>query len=552
MLSSSHILNKYISKNIKEKLNSDILDNFVENIYKILHSENSDLLENGNLSNQANNLNWQKKSQVIISYLETIKKSQSVSKETFAEILEGINNYVNGVDYSVIGKAQKKTKWDFTFVSYTQGFKEFYKNFNAYMSANREKNNLFTQSKNALSLVLNTFQQALTYINAHPYQTAALVLASQAAVADALTSNDPSNDPNLVAYYPFDGNALDATGNGNDGTVYGARLVLDRFEDKNSAYYFDGKSYISGNAVSYPRGDRTISLWFKPDYWPQTTGVDRSGGMFGHCGISSDYSANLAIALNQGIACGMVAKNNYITWSWGLPNTVLYCYEDLYGTPFVWNQLTFTSSSENGMSIYINGAIQCQQMSYMKTNGYVTDFTIGSIAVNNAPYNDSCTPMYRGSIDDVMIYNRALTGSEVKSLYEKQKIKQSDDSTSQNHGFSKTTVGLIAGSSCFVVGAASAAIFCFFKKRKTEKRLPMVPDLNNQKIDSEESSSKRQVKKIQSELEMHTGYGTFAQMKKKDTDDIEAAKIPFISEDQKISEEQKKDSPTMERKLNIN
>jgi len=44
----------------------------------------------------------------------------------------------------------------------------------------------------------------------------------------------------LVAYYPFNGNANDESGNGNNGTVYGATLAADRFGIVNSAYSFDG------------------------------------------------------------------------------------------------------------------------------------------------------------------------------------------------------------------------------------------------------------------------------------------------------------------------
>jgi len=44
----------------------------------------------------------------------------------------------------------------------------------------------------------------------------------------------------LIAFYPFNGNANDESGNGNHGTVYGASLVKDRFGNADSAYSFDG------------------------------------------------------------------------------------------------------------------------------------------------------------------------------------------------------------------------------------------------------------------------------------------------------------------------
>ena len=44
----------------------------------------------------------------------------------------------------------------------------------------------------------------------------------------------------LIAYYPFNGNADDASGNGHHGVVIGATLVSDRFDQTQNAYLFDG------------------------------------------------------------------------------------------------------------------------------------------------------------------------------------------------------------------------------------------------------------------------------------------------------------------------
>ena len=73
----------------------------------------------------------------------------------------------------------------------------------------------------------------------------------------------------LVAYYPFNGNANDASGNGNDGTVQGAVPTTDRFGNANSAYAFDGLTdYIelplnTGNLNGLSRA--TFSAWINPN-----------------------------------------------------------------------------------------------------------------------------------------------------------------------------------------------------------------------------------------------------------------------------------------------
>ncbi len=70
----------------------------------------------------------------------------------------------------------------------------------------------------------------------------------------------------LIAYYPFEGDANDASGNGYNGTVYGATLT--NFGHSGQAYYFDGSNdYIDVplniNPSNYPQ--LTMGAWVKAD-----------------------------------------------------------------------------------------------------------------------------------------------------------------------------------------------------------------------------------------------------------------------------------------------
>ena len=70
----------------------------------------------------------------------------------------------------------------------------------------------------------------------------------------------------MVAYYPFNGNANDESGNGNNGTVNGASLTSDRFNNTNKAYAFNGTSnYINVPDAATIRPGLEISLtaWVK-------------------------------------------------------------------------------------------------------------------------------------------------------------------------------------------------------------------------------------------------------------------------------------------------
>ena len=70
----------------------------------------------------------------------------------------------------------------------------------------------------------------------------------------------------LVAYYPFNGNANDASGNDINVTVSGATLTANKNGDVNSAYSFDGDQDI----ITIPNTDMintsqiTVSAWIKP------------------------------------------------------------------------------------------------------------------------------------------------------------------------------------------------------------------------------------------------------------------------------------------------
>ena len=69
----------------------------------------------------------------------------------------------------------------------------------------------------------------------------------------------------LVAYYPFNGNANDESGNGNHGVVNGATLTNDRFGTSNNAFDFDGISnnIKIGKNISLNSDYLSISIWFK-------------------------------------------------------------------------------------------------------------------------------------------------------------------------------------------------------------------------------------------------------------------------------------------------
>jgi len=219
-----------------------------------------------------------------------------------------------------------------------------------------------------------------------------------------VTNEYPTNG--LLAYYPFNGNAKDKSGNGIDGIVNGATLTTDR-KGSNSAYLFDGKSNITFSGVP-PTGviDWTISFWVKFSSLNQLGTIVSLG--------FDDGKTGDGVSFGMGQSANMAAAGNYfnLTYngiaSWGLANDV--------NTLNEWKFYTFTKSGDI-TTIYINGSKYYQDKLTNKQGNFVpltkipSNFTIGS-GTTGGPF----PRFFKGAIDDVRIYKRVLTSDEIKLL----------------------------------------------------------------------------------------------------------------------------------------
>ena len=201
----------------------------------------------------------------------------------------------------------------------------------------------------------------------------------------------------LVGWWPFTGNAIDSSGNGNNGTVTGATLTTDRFGNSNSAYYFSSagcatridailntSSIITGVTISVwilRVGDGCIAPRFLEFYvlgdGPGSAqwGWDNTG--FGNIGSVTSTSAIIATA-----------------WTKPLNN--------------VWTNLVYTNNGSFG-KFYQDGVL----FNTLASSG-------NPILSGNAAFGRMNSPAYdafNGNLDDIGIWNRALDSCEVKDLY---------------------------------------------------------------------------------------------------------------------------------------
>ena len=207
----------------------------------------------------------------------------------------------------------------------------------------------------------------------------------------------------LVTYYSFDGNANDLSGNGNDGVVYGATLTTDRFGVANRAYDFDGiNDYILASADPLPTADRTVALWFKADSLINNPMLMGYGG--GTCGTSWYMGLN---ASNDG---------SYHLSSHCNANTLT----SAYSQPPINKWIHFAASTDaNGTRLYVNGVEVASNNNYITNTSVLgRDLSIGVATSPSgfAPYTDINIGFFDGALDDVRVYNRALSLSEIQQL----------------------------------------------------------------------------------------------------------------------------------------
>ena len=211
----------------------------------------------------------------------------------------------------------------------------------------------------------------------------------------------------LVAYYPFNGNADDASENYIDGKVQNAVLTADRFGNPNSAYHFDGDGdYVEVGTTSdfnfvHDGSDFTISVWVKhnsDDTWQSgilgnTIGGDRKGFFLGLRGTGVYF------------VVGRTSPYPVVGYTW----------EDVMPEGFNWAHLAITyNNNSNQYNLFINGKNVNEPIepinSHLDGNAYYT-LKIGTYKITYS-YGWATA-----DIDDLRFYSITLTEEEIETLF---------------------------------------------------------------------------------------------------------------------------------------
>jgi uncharacterized repeat protein (TIGR01451 family) len=212
----------------------------------------------------------------------------------------------------------------------------------------------------------------------------------------------PPASEDIIAYYPFDGNAADLSGNDNHGTVFGANLTTDRFNLANRAYSFDGvDDFIDiGNDSSLkPPLPISISAWVQLDA-PDPLQAIITNNFQENVYLGADFNISdgkVAINYGDGGAVGPASRRSKIG------TTVL--------QPQQWYHVVGIIRGSTDMDIYVNAT----------NDGGTYSGTGDALAYNNGPGaigKNANLKYFHGAIDDILVYKRALSADEVFQLFQ--------------------------------------------------------------------------------------------------------------------------------------
>ena len=213
----------------------------------------------------------------------------------------------------------------------------------------------------------------------------------------------------LLAYFSFNGNANDVSGNGHNGIVHGATLTTDRFGKPNSAYHFNGNSsFIDCGNIITNVAQFTVSAWVKVDRFTDSN----------YMGPWSQQSFSVPLAnCNYHMYTGNSGNNCFgisMAWADGADCTL----RSGHVLPIrEWRLITQTYDGKQ-YRLYDNGNLITQQRMLNHRLISKERFLIGKTCAY--PSNTEKTFYFAGAIDDLRIYNRALSVREIKHLLEPQ------------------------------------------------------------------------------------------------------------------------------------
>jgi len=215
----------------------------------------------------------------------------------------------------------------------------------------------------------------------------------------------------MISYWTFDdGTAVDTFGS-NDGTNYGATATTGKV---GQAFDFDGVDYVTNASIIASGGDLiyTYSAWFKPESSITTSSSVRA--MFGSPSISGPDTSQVLLYFGSTTS---MCTNEIITiaLSTGMSGYGRTCYYSPTSIDTSWHHIGVVWNGAQ-YEVYLDGT-KLSGSNYGTASGHAplfnitNGFYVGQNSIGSVSY-------FNGIIDEVAIFDRALSADEISDLYD--------------------------------------------------------------------------------------------------------------------------------------
>jgi hypothetical protein len=228
----------------------------------------------------------------------------------------------------------------------------------------------------------------------------------------------------IVAQYDFSGDAKDLSGNGNHGTVNGATLAEDRFGNPNSAYSFDGvDDYIRlthSNSFNFSTIPFTINLWINT-----TSNISGGRSIFTKERVTAPDGHQFRLGLdNSSTATSdyyyFHGGSNFNSTHWNNTDGYTLSNRESY-LQNQWSLLSITREDKY-YKLYQDGVLKSIDSTLLDV---VCDYSSNTLDIIIGARLDvagtGTLNYFLGLIDDIKIYNCALSAEQIDSIFQAEK-----------------------------------------------------------------------------------------------------------------------------------
>jgi len=244
------------------------------------------------------------------------------------------------------------------------------------------------------------------------------------AAGKTTTANIPLNLSSvvtgLVAYYPFNNNANDESGNGNNGNLNGVAFTSDRFQNENKACIISGNTGTNGSNIHVGIPDIiegltkfTISIWVKENNLSYYHG--ESYISFGADSAGATGWTSIGHLDRYG-----VSSLRFIIMQNNLFNEIYTPFDESWANNWQHYAMVFDGYSCMFKAFHNGNLIGSKSISITSVTTYQNFAAIAKHWFKNAGSTGSylSSSRFNGIIDDIRIFNSALTDQEVQQLYQ--------------------------------------------------------------------------------------------------------------------------------------